>query len=126
MWTGPGSGLFRHPGTPADTAMKLRIVYVGLAILWASVSCAESEVDGVPDPITKAFGECLVTQGRTGPYTSSDGGKSAIILMTLVCKTQWEAWHKQCVAEGGTDGGPNGCTMRAGRMAQLALKLVGK
>lgn len=78
-------------------------------------------------PANKAFLECLLLQGRTGSYSSFDGGRSAIRLMSLACKSQWEAWQKQCVADRGTDSGPNGCTVRAARLlAQTALKLLGK
>jgi hypothetical protein len=78
-------------------------------------------------PANKAFLECLLFQGRTGSYSSFDGGRSAIRLMSLACKSQWEAWQKQCVADRGTDSGPNGCTVRAARLlAQTALKLLGK
>ena len=77
-------------------------------------------------PITEAFIECLLSQGQNGSYTSFDGGKSAIKLMGEACKSQWDAWQDQCIAQGGTDGGPNGCTMQAGVLAQSALKLLGK
>jgi hypothetical protein len=76
--------------------------------------------------ITKAFTDCLLSQGQNGSYTSFDGGRSAIRLMGQACKAQWDAWQDQCIAKGGTDGGPGGCTMQAGLLAQTALKLLGK
>jgi len=77
------------------------------------------------DPVTKAFAECLSSQAQSGSYSSFDGGTSAINLMGA-CKAQWDAWEDQCIADGGTDGGPGGCTMQAGLLAQAAIKLVGK
>jgi hypothetical protein len=77
-------------------------------------------------PVTTAFTECLLSQGRNGSYTSFDGGMSAIRLMGVACKAQWDAWQDECIAQGGTDGGPGGCTMQAGIMAQAALKMLGK
>jgi hypothetical protein len=29
-------------------------------------------------------------------YTSRDGGKSAIMLMGIACKSEWDAWFKEC------------------------------
>jgi hypothetical protein len=29
-------------------------------------------------------------------YTSRDGGKSAIMLMGIACKSEWDAWLKEC------------------------------
>ena len=75
---------------------------------------------------TKAFADCLLLQGRDGAYTSFDGGKSAIRLMGEACKAEWNAWEDQCIANGGADGGFNGCTAQALIQAQLALKMLGK
>jgi hypothetical protein len=63
---------------------------------------------------------------KTGNYTSKDGGKSALMLMGDACKPQWDAWQKECIAEGGTDAGPNGCTVEAGLLAQSTLLLLNK
>ncbi|MGA3242386.1 MAG: hypothetical protein ABSG03_39575 [Bryobacteraceae bacterium] len=76
-------------------------------------------------PVKVAYGHCLNSHAKEGPYNSFDGGKSALTLMAA-CKSQWEAWVNECIAEGGTDGGEGGCTMQSGILAQLSIKLVGK
>src|ERR1700687_3255847 len=77
-------------------------------------------------PVKLAFRDCLISNGKTGDYTSKDGGKSMLSLMGIACKSEWHAWQQECIAEGGTDGGPNGCTMQAGILAQSTLLLLGK
>jgi hypothetical protein len=77
-------------------------------------------------PIKLAFRDCLISNGKTGDFTSKDGGKSAIMLMGRACKLQWDAWLKECVADGGTEAGPGGCTMQSGVLAQSTLLLLGK
>jgi hypothetical protein len=73
-----------------------------------------------------AFRDCLISNAKTGNYTSKDGGKSAIMLMGDACKPQWEAWLNECVAEGGTEAGPGGCTMQAGMLSQSTLLMLNK
>jgi hypothetical protein len=77
-------------------------------------------------PVKLAFRDCLIANAKTGNYTSKDGGKSAIMLMGDACKPQWDAWQKECIAEGGTDAGPNGCTVQAGILSQSTLLLLKK
>jgi hypothetical protein len=77
-------------------------------------------------PVKLAFRDCLISNGKTGEFTSKDGGKSAILLMGRACKLQWDAWLKECVADGGTEAGPGGCTMQSGVLAQSTLLLLGK
>jgi hypothetical protein len=108
---------------PFPLAVSMKNVAFALAL---TVSAPLSVQAQSGSPANKAFLECLLFQGRTGSYSSFDGGKSAIRLMGLACKSQWDAWQKQCVADGGTDTGPNGCTVQAGVLAQTALKLLGK
>lgn len=73
-------------------------------------------------PVTKAFTDCLLSQAQKGSYTSSDGGRSAVLLMGE-CDAEWKAWHDQCMASGDTDGD---CTLKAGTLAQSTLLLLGK
>jgi hypothetical protein len=49
---------------------------------------SESALDRIssPNPIAKAFTDCLLSQGQNGSYTSVDGGKSAMRLMGESCK----------------------------------------
>ena len=80
-------------------------------------------------PANKAFIECLLAQARDGSYATSgpasDGGKSTIMLMGQ-CKAQWDVWQNECIANGGTDGGPGGCTSKAYLVAFAVLKSLGK
>jgi hypothetical protein len=109
---------------------QLRICYVMTApsFLGAPVAAPASQTAPTEkgSPATLAFQDCLLSQGRDGAYTSLDGGKSAIRLMGIACRSQWDTWQKECIANGGTDAGPNGCTVQAGILAQVALKLLGK
>jgi hypothetical protein len=78
---------------------------------------------------TKAYGDCLIAEGKKGSYASSgtafEGGKSVLLLIAK-CQPQWDSWTRECVAQGGSEGGPNGCTMQSYLLAHGALKLLGK
>jgi hypothetical protein len=73
--------------------------------------------------VDEAFFDCLLSKGKDGSYTSSDGGASAVRLMGIACQAQWKKWHDQCMARGDTD---SNCTLTAGGIAQTALKLLDK
>jgi hypothetical protein len=73
---------------------------------------------------TKAFSDCLLSRGRTGSYTSSDGMSANRLIDD--CEAQFDTWHTECIAYGGTEDGAHNCTMRAAFMARNALKLLGK
>jgi hypothetical protein len=73
-------------------------------------------------PLTKAFANCMVSKAKTGSYTSSDSGKSAMRLM-VDCDAQWTPWQNQCMADGETDGD---CAIQAAALAQSALMMMGK
>jgi hypothetical protein len=98
--------------------MRLLIATLSLGMFAPSMHVqAQSEKS-----VTKAFTDCLESRARGGPYTSSDGGKSAIQLLGK-CESQWHAWQDQCEAGMDTDGD---CTVKAVMLAQSTLKLLGK
>src|SRR5271165_2733397 len=97
--------------------MKSVAFAVGLAV-WMPMSVQAQSAS----PVTKAFTDCLLSQAQKGSYTSSDGGRSAMLLMGE-CDATWKSWHDQCMASGDTDGN---CTLKAAMLAQSALKLLGK
>lgn len=72
--------------------------------------------------LNKAYSECLLAKGKQGQYTSLDGGKSAMRLMEA-CHAQWYAVVDDCVADGDAEGN---CNLKAGMLAQAALKLLNK
>jgi hypothetical protein len=79
--------------------------------------------------VTEAFGTCLLYEGSNGSFATIgpafDGGRAVLNLIGK-CETQWKAWQNECVARGGTDGGPGGCTTKAYLLAYGALKSLGK
>ncbi len=72
--------------------------------------------------ITKAFGDCMISEAKNGQYSSFDGGESALRLMGQ-CEDQWKAYVDACVQSGNTDGN---CTLQSGILAQAVLKLLNK
>ena len=84
---------------------------------------AHSALAQSPDgSVTKAFGDCLLREGQSGSYVSTDGGHSALLLVGQ-CRAQWEVWVNECVANGGTD---SDCTVKSMILSQGALKILGK
>ncbi len=77
-------------------------------------------------PATKAFGDCLLSEGRNGFYATTgpqfEGGKSVFRLMAQ-CKPQWDAWMDECEANRGVNGG---CSAKSYLIAYGALKTLGK
>jgi hypothetical protein len=108
---------------------QLRICYVMPPLRTPAALAPSPAAPPLPlqnTPVKKAFRDCLITNAKDGPYMSSDGGKSATTLMGETCKAQWKAWHKECLAGGGTDSGMGNCNMQAVMLTQGTLKLVGK
>jgi hypothetical protein len=76
----------------------------------------------VPDDVQRQFTTCLISQAQIGSYSSSDGGMSALRLMSQ-CQDQWQAYIDACTKVG-TDGSV--CSGTAAVMAQMSLKENGK
>jgi len=74
------------------------------------------------DAATTSYASCLKEQAPLGDYTSSDGGDSAIRLMGK-CFDSMSAYVDACKLGGKTEGD---CTVNAGILSQLALKLIKK
>jgi hypothetical protein len=101
----------------------------------ADIACksTKNELSAVTRPqnnaVTEAFGACLQYEGEKGSFATTgpafEGGRAVLDLIGK-CDTQWKAWHNECVARGGTDGGPGGCTTKAYILAYGALKIIGK
>lgn len=72
--------------------------------------------------VNRQYVNCLSEKAKSGTYISNDGGKSAIRLVGA-CEAEWHEWSDRCIADGGTDGD---CALKAGLLAQAALKLSGK
>lgn len=92
---------------------------VACACLFSFAANAQTRVG---KPMDEAYSKCLLTNGQVGTYTSDDGGKSAIRLISQ-CHTEWDNWVANCTRNGGKDGD---CTFRSAVLAQSALKLLGR
>lgn len=66
---------------------------------------------------------CLLPEAQYGQYSSYDGGKSAQLLLTNKCSSQWLAWMDACAKAGDTE---DSCIAKSAVMAQLAIKKFGK
>jgi len=127
----PIGGASDDPGVQADRdAFDKWIKHKGPRPDFTPLEASDAKPAGATasqtSPVKLAFRDCLISNAKRGNYTSKDGGKSAIMLMSDACSAEWDAWHRDCVAEGGTEGGVGGCTMPAGFLAQATLKLLGK
>lgn len=69
-----------------------------------------------------AISECIASESNTGNYSSFDGGKSAMRMMTGACLQQFKNWTDSCVATGQDRGD---CNVKATLLAQTALKMSG-
>jgi hypothetical protein len=71
----------------------------------------------------KAYVACVDDQAQHGgPYSSFDGGKSALRMMAA-CKESWDAYLDDCISSGLPE---QNCTLSSGLIPQLALKLYGR
>jgi hypothetical protein len=81
------------------------------------------------NPATEPYGECLLAEGKTGSFATSgpdfESGKSVLRLMAR-CQAHRDSWQRECVARGGSPGGPNGCTTQSYWFAYGMLRMLGQ
>jgi hypothetical protein len=73
--------------------------------------------------VDKEYAECLTEKVKVGDYSSFDGGASALLLMNQ-CEPQWRLYSNECVNTG--EGSDGECTLKAGILAQAAIKIQNK
>lgn len=83
-----------------------------LAVLTPTLASAQS------DKVVTAYGKCLVAKVKLGPYTSADGGRSAILLQAQC--DDWKAYVEQCIA---SSVDTVECRMRAAFLVQSVIIL---
>jgi hypothetical protein len=76
-----------------------------------------------PVDVDKALTECLLPKAQYGQYSSSDGGKSAEILLEKECTGEYAAWVEQCQKAGDTQ---ENCVVKSAIIAQTAIKAFNK
>jgi hypothetical protein len=77
-----------------------------------------------PRDVNVALSECLLPKAQYGQYSSYDGGKSAVSLLTRECPTEAAAWIADCQKKTGAD--EQTCGANALVAAQAAIKSFNK
>ncbi|MEI9932239.1 MAG: hypothetical protein WDM89_17275 [Rhizomicrobium sp.] len=94
----------------------------GLATALSPPVTASAQPEKPAENIDKAYTECLMREGQSPEFTSSDGGHSAMML-TQNCEKEWNAVIDACMKRGDSDGD---CTMKSVAISQMTLKMLGK
>lgn len=68
---------------------------------------------------TRKLSYCLLPAAQYGHYSSYDGGKSALKMLTDECQNEFIIWSENCEAQGTPS---KDCNMQAAILAQFAIK----
>lgn len=111
-----------HSGTADLKSEKPKMLKLGSAvsIMMMVASAAMAQQPNMHTPSSDdEFTDCLVAEMNRNPqYISTDGGRSAVLLMSH-CKLN--EWVERCEAAGG--GTVGDCRVKAAILAQTGLKL---
>ena len=84
----------------------------------------QQEEERIPVDVDKALTYCLMPKAQYGQYSSYDGGKSAVSLLTEGCPAEMAAWIEQCEKDSGED--EKTCGVKALVISQAAIKKFNK